>query len=195
MIFSSHVICSSSPKSASMPRFKPSYISQDLQSDFLFGELKKHSFLSVRIPEVPLGFVRRTWRDIREKKICRATRSYSSVSDWIVVRGGNNNRTRGKSLQTFFLLSFDMCLRNKRNTLRHLLGSLSFFWNISTEPGNKTLLDVPLRMLLETSSIGFVFLDAGGIRWSAGSLSSMALALNTRKTRLDNYKNCRLNCF
>ena len=81
MIFSSHVICSSSPKSASLPRFKPSYISQDLQSDFLFEELKKNRFLSVRIPEVPLGFVRRTWRDIREKKNCRATRSYSSVSD------------------------------------------------------------------------------------------------------------------
>lgn len=107
---------------------------------------------------------------------------------------GKNNRTRGKRLETFFLLSCDMCSTNERNTLRHLLGSLSFFCSISTEPGNKTLLDVTLRMLLVTSCMGFVFLDAGGIRWSAGSLSSMALALNTRKTRLDNDKNYRLNC-
>ena len=77
--------------------------------------------------------------------------------------------------------------------MRHLLGSFSFFCNISTEPGNKTLLGVTWRMLLVTSSIGFVSLDAGGMRWSAGSRSPIALALNTRKKRLNNYKNCRLN--
>ena len=66
-----------------------------------------------------------------------------------------------------------------RNTLRHLLGSLPFFCNMSTEPGNKTLLDVTLRVFLVTSSLGFMFLDAGGIRWSSGSRSFIALALNT----------------
>ena len=68
-------------------------------------------------------------------------------------------QTRGR---TSFVSNFDKfrC---------HLLRSPSFCCCIKTEPGNKTLLDVKLRMILLV----------GGIRWEDGLSSLMDLALNT----------------
>ena len=53
----------------------------------------------------------------------------------------------------------------------HLPWFPSFRCCINTEPGNKTVLEVRLRMIL------FV----GGIRWAVGLTSLMDLALNTRR--------------
>lgn len=56
----------------------------------------------------------------------------------------------------------------------HLPWFPSFRCCINTEPGNKTVLEVRLRMILLV----------GGIRWAVGLTSLMDLALNTRREEI-----------
>lgn len=159
MIFSSHVISSSSPKLASLPRFKPSYISQDLQSDFLFEELKKKtdfwaleyqkslSALSVVRDAIsarkkiaaPLVAIRASVIEFlfegatiieHVEKAYRLPFSYLTTCARILFARPHQLCWSFYRVEMKLLLTY--LLTNERNTLRHLLGSLSFFCNIST---------------------------------------------------------------